>query len=163
MLRSSIIGKEFINYRKVTDRNRRTNFSGKVRSKGLGYIPIVVDSVDHDLSLALSTKDTQYSRSIRYGFELTLHMDLTVADLIKEIKIEFLKKDQEQLANGLVLGLEDGTILEKSQILGDLYKESRNQDDKILYVLATKETSVFAYILSILKYLTKNVISYFKQ
>ena len=90
-------------------------------------------------------------------------MDLTVADLIKEIKIEFLKKDQEQLANGLVLGLEDGTILEKSQILGDLYKESRNQDDKILYVLATKETSVFAYILSILKYLTKNVISYFKQ
>lgn len=163
MLKSSIIGKEFVNYRKITDKDKRSAFSGKIRSQGLGYIPIVVDSVDSELSLALSSKDPNYSRSIKYGFELSLHMDRTVNDLIKQIKIEFLKKDKEALSNGIVLGLEDGTILDSSIVLGDIYKDYRNKDDKILYVLATKETSVFDYILSIIKYLTRNVVRYFKK
>ena len=93
MLRSSILGQEFINYRKNNDTHTRTRFSESVRSKGIGYVPIVVDSVDPELSKALATYDKTFSRYIKYGFEIMMHMDETVIDLIKEIKIDLIKKD----------------------------------------------------------------------
>jgi hypothetical protein len=56
MLRSSILGKEFVNYRKSTVKDTRVQFSHKVRSQGMGNIPIVVDSVDKELTEALAEK-----------------------------------------------------------------------------------------------------------
>jgi hypothetical protein len=155
MLRSSILGKEFINYRINNDSLTRNKFSNSVRSKGIGYVPIVVDSVDPELSKALATKDDTFTRYIKYGFEIMIHMDLTVLDLIKEIKIELVKKDYEY--RYLSIGLEDGTIPDVKMDLGTLYKKSRNKDDKILYVLLTQEKTVFGYIMSILKYLGENI------
>lgn len=159
MLRSSILGHEFINYRKNTDKHTRTKFSSNVRSKGIGYIPIVVDSVDPELSKALATKDEMFSRYLKYGFEIMIHMDLTVADLIKEIKIELVKKDYEY--GFLSIGLEDGTIPDASLELGVLYKKHRNVDDKILYVLLTQEKTMYGYVMSIIRYLTNNLKSFF--
>lgn len=159
MLRSSILGKDFVNYRKNTDRDTRSRFSNNVRSKGIGYIPIVVDSVDYELSLALATKDETFTRYIKYGFELMIHMDMTVADLLKEIKIELVKKDYEY--GYLSIGLEDGTIPELSMDLGFLYKKHRNKDDKILYVLLTQEKTVYGYIMSIIRYLANNIKTFF--
>lgn len=157
MLRNSILGKEFINYRKHTDSNTRTRFSNKVRKWGIGYIPIVVDSVDPQLSLYLSTK--YENRYTQYGFEIILHMDRTIADLLKEIKIEFLRRDHP--FENLTIGLEDGTITTPNNILGDLYKKHRNQDDKILYLLLTPETSIYNYIRSILLYMSSYINNYF--
>lgn len=150
MLRNSILGQEFINYRKHTDTNIRTRFSEKVRKWGIGYIPIVVDSVDPELSSQLAKK--YQNRHVEYGFQIILHMDLTISDLLKEIKIEFIRRDQP--FTNLVIGLEDGTITTPNEILGDLYKKHRNKDDKILYLLLTPETSIYNYILSIIRYLT---------
>ena len=158
MLRSSIMGREFVNYRKNTDRNQRNNFSGKVRSKGMGYVPIVVDSVDSELSRALASKDPNYSRNIKYGFEIIMHMDKKMSDLLKEVKIELLKKDYE--AQNLILGLEDGDLVDLSMDVGTVYKKHRNKDDKILYVLVTKEQTMYGYILSIIKYLASNISSF---
>jgi hypothetical protein len=159
MLRNSILGKDFVNYRKHTDQNIRSRFSEKVRKWGIGYIPIVVDSVDPELSLYLTTK--YENRYIKYGFEIMLHMDLTITDLLKEIKIEFIRRDHP--FQNLNIGLEDGTITKPNDILGDLYKKHRNPDDKILYFLLTPETSVYNYIFSIIQYLassTQNSIKY---
>lgn len=149
MMRNSILGKEFINYRKNTNEDQRKRFSDGVRKRGMGYIPIVVDSVDSELSLCLATKyDTRYTK---YGFEIILHMDLTIVDLLKEIRIEFIRRDYEY--PNLLVGLEDGTIPDPNTILGDLYKKHRNIDDKILYLLLTRETSIYNYLISIIKYL----------
>jgi hypothetical protein len=159
MLKSSILGKDFVNYRKNTDKHTRSRFSNNVRSKGIGYIPIVIDSVDPELSLALATRDDMFTRYIKYGFELMIHMDMTVSDLIKEIKIELVKKDYEY--GYLSVGLEDGTMPESTTELGVLYKKHRNKDDKILYVLLTQEKTVYGYIISIIKYLANNIKTYF--
>jgi hypothetical protein len=158
MLRSSILGQEFINYRKNNDTNTRTHFSESVRSKGIGYVPIVVDSVDPELSKALATQDKTFSRYIKYGFEIMIHMDLTILDLIKEIKIDLIKKDYDY--RYLSIGLEDGTIPDMNTDLGTLYKKHRNKDDKILYVLLTQEKTMYGYILSIIRYLGENIKTY---
>lgn len=159
MLRSSILGHEFINYRKNTDKHTRNKFSNNVRSKGIGHIPIIVDSVDTELSQALATKDYTFTRYIKYGLEIIIHMDCTVADLLKEIKIELIKKDYDY--NNLNIGLEDGTIPNVNEELGVLYKKYANKDDRILYVLLTQEKSMYGYITSILRYLTNNIKSFF--
>lgn len=159
MLKSSILGQDFVNYRKTTDKQQRTQFSNRVRSQGIGYIPIIVDSVNTTLSKALAKTDENNPRYIRYGFEIMIHMDLKVVDLIKEIKIELLRKDYNY--DNLSIGLEDGTIPDTNIDLGTLYKKHRNKDDKILYVLLTQETSMYWYILSIIKHLTNNIKNIF--
>jgi hypothetical protein len=78
-------------------------------------------------------------------------MDLTIADLLKELNIEFIRRDHP--FENLSIGLEDGTITAPNEILTDLYKKHRNPDDKILYFLLTPKTSIYNYILSILRYL----------
>lgn len=161
MLRSSILGKEFVNYRKNTDKDQRNNFSGNVRSRGLGNVPIVVDSVEKELSDKLATKDEKVPRSIRYGLEVILHMDNKMSELLKLVKIELLKKDYP--VNDLVLGLEDGTLIDVDMDVGDIYKKYRNKDDKILYVLVTNEKTMYGYILSIIKYLTSGITSFINK
>lgn len=161
MLQSSIMGQEFVNYRKNTDKHERNNFSGKVRTRGMGFIPIVVDSVDFDLSNALALKDPDHPRNIRYGFEIIMHMDKKMLDVLKEIKIELLKNDYN--IGDLVLGLEDGSLVDLEMDVGEVYKKYRNKDDKILYILVTKEQTMYGYILSIIKYLTSQVTSFIKR
>ena len=151
MLQSSIFGKEFINYRKNTIEEERNGFSKKTRNKGIGCIPIVVDSVDKELSLLLAKKDVNNPRNIRYGLELILHMDLKVIDLVEVIKREINSRNNIDI--NITIGLEDGTLPETSKQLGVLYKENRNKDDNILYILITRETTIYGYIISILKYL----------
>lgn len=162
LLRSSIIGRDFVNYRRTSDPTDRECFSGSVRSKGLGQIPIIVDSVDKDLSLALATKR---SHNIRYGLELIVHMDLTVADLINVIQTELQRRNQNDVNlisnttfTGFQVGLEDGTIPELQTDLGTVYKNHKNPDDNILYILITPETSVYSYVMSIIRYLLQRVL-----
>lgn len=151
MLRSSILGKEFVNYRKNTDKDQRARFSGNVRSRGLGNVPIVVDSVERELSNLLATKDENIPRTMKYGLEITIHMDNKMSEILKIVKIELLQKDYE--VNNLVLGLEDGSLIDLESDVGAIYKQHRNKDDKILYVLVTNEKTMYGYILSIIKYL----------
>jgi len=150
LLRSSILGKEFVNHRKKTTQNERVRFSTQVRKQGVGNIPIVVDAVDPALSKALS--DTFN------GKRFILHMDHSLEYLLDEIKLYLFQNKRlkpEQLGS-LKLGLEDGTLPDKSTDLGSIYKVHRNENDKILYLLLSKAKSMFAYILPILAYLKDN-------
>jgi hypothetical protein len=161
MLKSSILGKEFINYRKNTDKDQRNNFSGNVRSRGLGNVPIVIDSVEKELSDLLATKDENFPRNIKYGLEVIINMENKMSELLKIVKIELLKKDYE--VNNLVLGLEDGTLIDLDIDIGTIYKQHRNRDDKILYVLVTNEKTMYGYILSIIKYLASGFSTFISK
>lgn len=162
LLRSSIIGREFVNYRKMTMQDERLRFSQKVRGAGIGNIPIVVDSVDAELSKALSRDGTNNVQRVgtRYGMEMIKHMDTTVQDVLKDVKSHLILQDAEHVIRNdiLVLGLEDGTILDNKLDVGTLYKRYRNDQDRILYLMITKETTVYGYIISILKYLKDNIV-----
>lgn len=162
LLRSSILGKEFVNYRKTTMKHSRLRFSESVRNQGIGNVPIVIDSVEKDLSELLCEKEA-FRRERRYGVEMVFHMDKNLNDVMKEIKILLMKRDKEELlTQNLVLGLEDGVIPQLSTELGQLYKKHRNKDDKILYLLLSRQKTMYGYIMSIIKYLTESIFSFFE-
>lgn len=160
MLRSSILGREFINYRRVTDQGERVRFSQSVRSPGVGNVPVVIDSVDNEIGAALSRKVSDRYRT--YGKEIVCHVDWTLSDLMKEVKIALLQNDCEYIfkEHKLHLGLEDGTIPDAETTVGALYKKYRNAGDKILYVLVTKEQTMYGYVVSIVRYLAMAVKKY---
>lgn len=152
MLRSSMLGKEFVNFRKITLQQDRKSFSNDVRDMGVGNVPIVVDSVDKDLSEALSDRSMRSEH--KYGRPIVCHMDKSLRHVLREIKVMLIKNDYENLADkGLRIGLEDGTFPALDGDLGTLYKSHRNKNDKILYILVTKEQTLYGYIMSILSYL----------
>ena len=148
-LYGSIYGKEFINYRKQNSTMHRRQFLKATKRKGQFLIPVVVDSVDEELSLKLSgdldKKDNFSRRNLKYGKEFSITKDATAQDLLNILDIHGNYT--------LKLALENGTFLNKTDILGNIYKEYHNKEDNILYILVTKETSLYHYLLSIFKYL----------
>lgn len=155
-LSSSIFGKEFINYRKHNSNYVRTSFSSRVRNQGNGYVPIIVDAVDQKLSALLSGCDIKHTTQRRwtYGLELSLHLESTVEDLLTQIETT-LSNIGYVLDKDVIykLGLENGNFVEKNDKIGTLYKNHRNEKDKILYFLLTTESTKYGYLLSIFKYL----------
>jgi hypothetical protein len=151
---SSIIGQEFVNYRKTTAFQKRF-----IAEKN--KLPIVIDSVDTKLSLALgscSSSGAPSSTKLKYGKEFSIDPDATVSDLLSKINKLFYITS---VVNGkspnthikLILGLENGSLLKSSDIFKDIYGEYYNKKDRILYLLLTKETTMYSYIISILRYL----------
>jgi arginyl-tRNA synthetase len=84
-----------------------------------------------------------------------------MSEILKIVKIELLKKDYE--VNNLVLGLEDGSLIDLESDIGTIYKRYRNKDDKILYVLVTNEKTMYGYILSIIKYLASGISTFINK
>jgi len=157
LLRSSIYGQEYINYRKYTEKNDRINFSKKIRSKGNDLIPIVIGTVDQELYFLFPDNR---------GTELTLHKDNTIYDILNEIKIIIIQKYIETRESSyeeaisflskynFVLCPEDASIIfDNNMILSLLYKKYKNSDDNIFYILLSKENSLYNFILSIIKFL----------
>jgi len=98
----------------------REKFSNGVRRKGVGTIPIVIETEDPELALVVNIKK-----------EIEIHMDAVVLDLYVEIR--------RRNYNGLIyITLENGRILNDNEVLGELYKKNR-EDDKILYLRIVKE------------------------
>ena len=75
MLSSSLYGKDFINYRRNTGIVDRQRFSNKIRKSGMGLIPIVIDSVNSEIS-AILAGGINSERYKRHGKEYTIHMDI---------------------------------------------------------------------------------------
>lgn len=161
MFQSSIMGNEFINFRKQTPRSERAQFSYRVRSQGMGKIPVVVDSVDSTLALLLSEMEPGRTseRCRQYGKQMVFHMDDTINDVITETKIVLVKKNSEHLLTKIRIGLENGELLDLSRNLGELYKKYKNTEDKILYLLVTQQETMYEYIISILKYIALSIKS----
>jgi hypothetical protein len=154
-LRSSIIGQEYINYRKNNGKDARNMFSNNVRKEGIGNVPIVVDTIDNDLIEIFREHTYSRYKTKDSGREYVMHMDQTLRDVIKEVKILALQRDLEGIIkeNELMLGLENLTIPHQDISIGDLYKKHRNTDDKILYLMLMKKMTVYGYILAIARYL----------
>lgn len=163
LLRSSILGQEFINYRKTSYRSDRRRFSTSIRNLGVGQIPIVIDSIDLDISkkLAQSSVETTFYKKFSYmynpyGRSFIYHMDNNISNIVFDLKKILEETD-------IRIGLEDGTFPSFDTDLGTLYKKYRNPDDKILYLLVTKETSIFGYIMSIVNYIKDNVLRFIQN
>lgn len=163
LLKSSILGKEFINYRKNTTELDRTRFRKRTKN---GQIALVVDSVDKDIGEILSSKETGICNGIfmryrTYGIELILDKDLYIKDVLRQIKILFLKKNREDLVNTINVGSESGDIIDPEMKLSDAYDKYRNNEDKILYLLLTREKSMYEYIMSIIRYMKTELLKMF--
>jgi hypothetical protein len=161
MLMSSIFGKEFIRYRKNTSEMERKRFSKKAKENGGGMIPIVIDSVDKEMSDIFISKETSINtRIITYGLCKEVRYDAIIEDIIKEVKVVMIRKNKEYLfmEGKLKVGLENGEIIEnqKTRII-DIYKKHKNEKDDILYLLITRESSVYNYIMSIIRSLISKI------
>lgn len=143
LLQSSLHGHDFIKYRQHTTRNEREQFSNYVRVKGVGNLPVVIDSVDSGLSELLAGGSRGYGKAFKF------HQELSIEDILLEVKYR-IKSDNTKI---LKLGLENGKILNDKDILGDVYKKYKHQSDNILYLLLTQETSMYGYIISLLRYI----------
>jgi len=156
MLMSSVFGSEFINYRKNTGYSHRNSFSRKVRSKGDGFIPIVVDSVNYDLSKLLAGNTDTTRRNRLHGKEYIMHIDTTVgqflAQINEDIKINKGGVDTLLKEKLFILGLEDGSLVDSKLTLGYIYKKHKYKTDDILYMLLTEEVTMYGYIMSIIRY-----------
>jgi len=154
-LASSLFGKDFVNYRKNSAHYERTQFSSKVRMQGVGLVPVVIDSVDEDLSLLLGENHSTTMRNRNYGKEYVIHMDTVISDFIQKVEGDICKLSPKFLdGKKLRLGLENGTIItDISMTIGVTYKKFKNTKDNILYILITQETTLYGYIISILRYL----------
>lgn len=149
---------ESLNYKKYNNEHKRSLFSSKIRLEGIGHIPIVVDSIEKELSLSISTKNTT-GTCIKHGLEISLHMDSTVSDLINIIKTKMIENNTNILFD---LCLENNSIplYENSEVdLGSLYKKYRDQNDNILYILIKHKVPIYQNILHNIK----NIFSYFSK
>jgi hypothetical protein len=147
LLQSSLYGHDFVKYRQNNSQSERERFSNSVRTKGIGEVPVVIDSVDSTLSEALAGQDAK--RCNRNGKEFHFHMDLLVEDILLEVRHR-TKVDDTKI---LKLGLENGKILDINDVLGNLYKKHKSQKDNILYLLLTQETTIYGYVMSLLRYI----------
>jgi hypothetical protein len=153
-LQSSIFGKDFVNYRKNNAHFQRVSVSSRIRNSGL--LPVVIDSVERDLSVLIGGSLRKYGKN--YAFDKTILIEdiyNRVVNDLKETEIEDINKEDILAGKKLKIGLEDGTIItDMSQTLEQLYLEHRNEKDNILYLLITRENTMYGYIMSIIKYLT---------
>ncbi len=158
MMKSIILNNEFINYKINTDIDERIIFSKKVRSKGIGHIPIIIDSIDPNISQILIQRDKRF---LKYGIEVVINIESTIIELLQQVKIEIIKRDTNLLVNinSLRLGLENGELLNNNDNLNTIYKNYKDNDDNILYLLLTQEESLYGYLSSIFNY----IILKFKQ
>jgi hypothetical protein len=147
LLQSSLFGKEFIRYRNNNPNNVRKKYSDNVINQNIEEIPIVIDSINEEISKLLAGPAAK--RFNRNGMEYHFHKDLIIEDVLREVK---LRLKEYKTIKVLKLGLENGLILKDKDIIGDLYKKYKDQKDNILYLLITEETTVYGYILSLLRY-----------
>ena len=147
LLQSSLFGKEFIRYRNNNPNNIRKKYSDNVINQNNEEIPVVIDSINEEISKLLAGLTAK--RFNRNGIEYHFHKDLIIEDVLREVK---LRLKEYTTTKTLKLGLENGLILKDQDIIGDLYKKYKDQKDNILYLLITEETTVYGYIISLLRY-----------
>lgn len=149
-LRSSILNREFINYKKYNGHNSKS-FSIKTRFKGTGQIPVVIDSIDKQISLLLSNCDTiNISRRYwTYGGEFEFYIDKPINEILDEVSKLIYSRSNYTINSKFKFGLENGTIIDKNQTVGELYKQYKNKNDNVLYLLITTENTFYEYLLSI--------------
>lgn len=133
LLASSLYNHDFIKYRKNNTTTQRNRFSKSVKGE---EVPVVVDSIDPKLCIKENGKEYHFYKK------------LLIEDILLEVK-KSIKIEENQV---LKVGLDNGKILDNIDIVGDLYLKYKNQDDNILYLFITQETTIYGYIMSLIRY-----------
>lgn len=159
-LRDSIMGKEFVKYRQTHDKYDRCKFSHDVftKSRDQRFIPVVVDTIDKQLLPIFQYTESNYPNGrfkvTHSGLELVMPSTAQVSDVLKQVRMKIVGSDREDLLYKKInLCLENGDILDPVQFLHDVHSKHKYKEDNILYIIASTENTVYAYIMSILNYL----------
>lgn len=145
-LQSSLMGHEFVKYRNNHTLQERDRQSKTIRMN-IDEIPVVIDSVDIYLSEMIAGPNSR--RFDRNGKLYHFHKDVLVDDILAELR-QRIKLDNKVV---LKVGLENGRILKGGDSVEELYNRYKDQKDCMLYLLLTKETSMYGYIVSLLRYI----------
>jgi hypothetical protein len=158
-LQSSIFGKEFVNYRKNIAHFERVKFSSRIKN-GVS-LPVVIDSVESELSVLLGGDTRKYGRQYSFKKDQTLEEIYNqICNDIKNSTVPDINTQEVLAGKKLRIGLEDGTILTDLLVpLETVYNSNYNTKDNILYLLITRENTMYGYIMSIIKYLTEALFS----
>ena len=117
-----------IEYKK-RDINMRLRFSIDIRKRGVGMIPIVIE-----------TKEEMFREIVNVNKELEIYMDNDILHIRNIVNSRIMKQNKEIMNYNLTL--ENGEILQDSEILWDIYKKYRGED-KILYILISKSSVIW--------------------
>ena len=148
-------------YKKNTNDIIKRRFSKKTRENGNGFIPIVIDSYDTDISKSLNMCfqnqkfDMNYFYKNTYGIEIPIYIDTTIEDLqhyiynneyiysyIQNIKnydfvVIYDKNNEPDLIHRHKTYFPTNAeyiILKKNDIIGNLFKQYKEEHDNILYI-----------------------------
>lgn len=143
LLASSLYGNDFIKYRLNNNVTQRNRFSNNIINRYVNEVPIIVDSIDSELQIADKIGFKEKS-----GKEYHFNKNIIIEDILLEVSKKL------KLSDGKVLkiGLDNGKVLNNTDVIGELYIKYKNQDDNILYLLLTQETTIYGYIMSLIKY-----------
>jgi hypothetical protein len=146
-------------YKKYTNIILRTKFSKKIRQEGNGYIPIVIDSYDIDISKSLNIclkKMERYrdQNHYIYGVEIPFYIESTIGDLknyiyenefihdyIQNVKSYNLVLYTEFETESASLDTNKHVLLKNDDSVGTLYKQYKDKEDNILYIYLLKSKS----------------------
>lgn len=125
------------NFKKENTLIKRIRFSSNIRTKGIGHVPIVIDSYNNNISELLGNNDIQVEdKWRRHGISKEYHMDLFIYNVKQDIMYILDKQSSK-----FVLYVEDHHCYDY-ELLGDLYKKYRDKEDNILYIEVKENKSV---------------------
>lgn len=117
--------------------NDRIKFSTNVRKKGIGHVPIVIDSHDKEVSEILGGQFGK--RYCTHGTLKEYHMDYNIQHVLQDVKQILNEENRQDIYNYNKLSVYvQGNYCYENELLGDLYKKYRNIDDYILYIEIVK-------------------------
>ena len=148
LLSSMIYNKDFLKFKIERLLPERKTLSKSILNKG--YLPVVIDSLDENISKSLSRKRSSSNYKI-HGRCFQFHKDMTTEDILLNLQNRIVLQPGVMIN----LGLENGSIIKKDQNVETLYNMYKNPSDDILYLIITLETTLYGYILSIINYIFK--------
>ena len=122
-------------YTKYNNEISRQKFSKQIRGIGNGFIPIVLDSPDVDISKSINICLNKSNNNTMYGAEMSMYIDSTLEDFKSYIcvylidYIPYINKFNYVIYNG-----NESIKLKPDDVLGVFYKKYKNTNDNILYI-----------------------------
>ena len=132
-------------YKKYNNEAKRQKFSKQIRGIGNGFIPIVLDSHDADISKSINICLNKSNNNTMYGAEISMYIDSTLEDLKSYIcvyLIDYIPRINK--FNYVIYNGNEIIKLKPDDVLGVFYKKYKNTDDNILYIHLIQPNSLLS-------------------
>jgi protein-disulfide isomerase-like protein with CxxC motif len=108
-----------------------------VRKKGIGHVPIVIDSHDKEISEILGEQFGK--RYCTHGIIKEYHMDYNIQHVLQDVIQILIEKNKQDIFNyNKLSAYVQGKYCYENEFIGELYKKYRDIDDHILYIEIVK-------------------------